>query len=168
VSDAVKTAFSASVDEKVKLLILGTLPSETSLAARQYYANPTNQFWRLIGGVIGETLHTLDYEDRLARLSAAGVGLWDVIASARRTGSLDSSIRDHRANDLGALMVRLPSLRALGFNGGKAARIGRKQIASAASVALVDLPSSSAAYCSISFEAKQAQWLPLRHYIRNA
>ncbi len=162
-----KTAFPATVDETVRLLILGSLPGDVSLAAGQYYANPTNQFWRLVGDVIGEALHALAYADRLARLLAAGIGLWDVIGSARRTGSLDSGIRDHRPNDLRAMIADLPALRAVGFNGGKAATIGRKQMGGATSIDLVNLPSSSAAYCAISYEAKRTQWLALRHHIGN-
>ena len=161
-----KAAFPASVDRHTRLLLLGSLPGEVSLAARQYYANPTNQFWRLVGGVIGEDLPALGYAARLDRLLAHGIGLWDVIRSARRTGSLDTAIRDHEANDLRDVAAGLPCLRAIAFNGGKAAQIGRKQWGDGESpVALVSLPSSSAAYCSMSYDAKQAQWLALQAHI---
>ncbi len=164
----IKAAFPASFDRDVRLLILGSLPGEKSLAARQYYANPTNQFWRLIGAVIGEDLSALDYADRLKRLLAAGVGLWDVVKSARRAGSLDTAIHDHQTNDLRGFAAALPSLRAIAFNGGKASAIGRKQLAGGdMPVTLVSLPSSSAAYCSVPFEDKRAQWLTLRTYIGN-
>jgi hypothetical protein len=71
------------------LFILGSLPGDASLAARRYYAHPTNQFWRLLGAAIGEELQPLSYEDRLGRLAERRIGLWDVIASASRPGSLD-------------------------------------------------------------------------------
>jgi hypoxanthine-DNA glycosylase len=161
-----KAAFPASVDAHTRLLVLGSLPGEVSLAARQYYANPTNQFWRLLGGVIGEDLATLGYAARLDCLLAHGIGLWDVIQSARRTGSLDAAIRDHEARDLRAFAAGLPGLRAIAFNGGTAASIGRKQWGGDDDgIALVNLPSSSAAYCSISFDAKQAQWLALKSHL---
>jgi hypoxanthine-DNA glycosylase len=163
---SLKAAFPASVDAHTRLLVLGSLPGEASLAARQYYANPTNQFWRLLGGVIGEDLLAFGYAARLDRLLAHGIGLWDVIQSARRTGSLDTAIRDQQARDLRAFAAGLPNLRAIAFNGGKAASIGRRQWgADDGAVALVDLPSSSAAYCSISFDAKQAQWLALKSHV---
>jgi TDG/mug DNA glycosylase family protein len=161
-----KTAFPASVDRNTRLLLLGSLPGEVSLAARQYYANPTNQFWRLIGAVVGEDLRALAYPDRLRRLLAKGVGLWDVVKSARRVGSLDTAIRDHQPNDLRDFAATLPTLRAIAFNGGKASALGRKQLlGSDRPIALTTLPSSSAAYCSIPFEAKQAQWMKLQAYI---
>jgi TDG/mug DNA glycosylase family protein len=164
-----KAAFPASVDRNTRLLLLGSLPGEVSLAARQYYANPTNQFWRLVGGVIGEDLPSLGYAGRLDLLLAHGIGLWDVIKSARRDGSLDTAIRDHQANDLRDFAAGLPNLRAIAFNGGKAALIGRKQWgAGEEHVALLSLPSSSAAYCTISYDAKQAQWLALRAHIGSA
>ena len=67
-----------------RLFILGSLPGDASLAARRYYAHPTNQFWRLLGDAIGEELAGCEYEERLGRLAKRQVGLWDVIASASR------------------------------------------------------------------------------------
>ena len=142
-----KASFPPVVNPETRLLMLGSLPGEASLRAERYYAHPQNQFWRLMGAVIGnEELHLLDYAARLEALLAARVGLWDVVADAQRSGSLDGAIRDHRPNDLAALVASLPQLRAIGFNGATAARIGRKSIAGSAGPALVDLPSSSPAY----------------------
>ena len=76
-----------------RLFVLGSLPGDASLAAKRYYAHPTNQFWRLLGQAIGEELQALDYPIRLTRLAERRIGLWDVIASANRSGSLDHAIR---------------------------------------------------------------------------
>ena len=73
------------------LLILGSLPGEASLRARQYYAHPQNQFWRLLGSAIGEDLAAMAYENRLARLSSRGIALWDVVGEARRQGDRKST-----------------------------------------------------------------------------
>lgn len=160
-----KASFAPVTDTNTRLLILGSLPGEASLRAAQYYGHPRNQFWRLIGAVIGADLHTLSYPDRLAALRSAGIGLWDVVGSARRRGSLDAAIRDHAANDLPALIRELPELAAIAFNGGTAARLGRKALDDVA-LTLVDLPSSSPAY-TLSFEAKLDRWARLSAFIRS-
>ena len=152
------------VDQGVRVLVLGSLPGAASLAATQYYAHPQNQFWRLMSLVTGVELVPLPYPQRLAALLSAGVGLWDVIGSARREGSLDAAIRDHAPNALEALVARLPALRAVAFNGGTAARIGALQLAGASDLAQLALPSSSPAY-TLAFERKAEAWLRLRPYL---
>jgi hypoxanthine-DNA glycosylase len=148
-----------------RLLVLGSLPGAVSLAKQRYYAHPQNQFWRLIGAVIERDLVSLAYEARLEALLDAGIGLWDTVAAATRAGSLDADIRLHEASDLAALAVALPDLRAVGFNGGTSARIGRGQLEGVTGLALIDLPSSSPAYASLPFERKRDIWLALRAYL---
>jgi hypoxanthine-DNA glycosylase len=135
-----------------------------SLAAQRYYANPRNQFWRLAGAVIGRGLEALAYEARLEALLDAGIGLWDTVAAATREGSLDQAIRLHAASDLEGLAASLPELRAVGFNGGKSAAIGRRQLDGRDDLVLVDLPSSSPAY-TLAFAAKRERWLELRRFL---
>ena len=159
-----KHCFPPVVDERTRLLVLGSLPGEESLARTQYYANPRNQFWRLMSGVIGLDLVPLGYQARLEALLAAGVGLWDTVGSATRRGSLDGDIRGHSANDLAALAAGLPRLAAVGFNGGKSASIGMGPLSQLASLALIALPSSSPAF-TLPFEDKLAQWLKLSAYL---
>lgn len=156
--DPQKAGFAPLANEQTRVLVLGSLPGEISLERRQYYANPTNQFWRLMTPVVGADLTRMDYQDRLAALLQAGVGLWDVIGSGKRSGSLDSAIRDYATNDLGAALEHFPSLRAFAFNGGKAFRIGQRQLTGRTQATLLPLPSSSAAYCAITFEAKLSRW----------
>jgi len=148
-----------------RLLVLGSLPGAVSLAQARYYAHPQNQFWRLIGAAIGRDLTALDYEARLAALLDAGIGLWDTVAAATRKGSLDADIRLHEASDLSALAATLPALAAVAFNGGTSARIGRRQLEGVPGLALIDLPSSSRAYASLSFERKREAWAALRTYL---
>ncbi len=101
------------------------------------------------------------YDDRLVAIRDAKVGLWDVIRSAERHTSSDSLIREAEAHDLAALVADLPDLCMIAFNGGKAGAIGRRQLPPLDGVALVDLPSSSAAH-TIGFAAKRERWLALR------
>jgi hypoxanthine-DNA glycosylase len=159
-----KRSFAPVADARTRLLVLGSLPGEQSLAEARYYANPRNQFWRLIGAVLGADLASLCYEERLARLLDAGIGLWDSVGAATRTGSLDAAIRLRRANKLSALAGSLPELRAIAFNGGTSARVGMKELGEDAPWALLPLPSSSPAY-TLAFNRKREAWLALREFI---
>jgi double-stranded uracil-DNA glycosylase len=164
-TDPRKSAFAAIAGPDTRVLILGSLPGEASLAAGQYYAHPRNQFWHLIGAVIDQAeLAGLPYAERLGLLGQAGIGLWDVIASAVRQGSLDTAIRAAEPAALPNLVAALPQLRAIGFNGAKSAAIGRKALAGSG-LALIDLPSSSPAHASLGLEAKMARWLTLKEFL---
>ncbi|HRJ64547.1 DNA-deoxyinosine glycosylase [Brevundimonas sp. UBA2416] len=160
-----KCAFDPVVDANSRLLILGSLPGDASLRAGQYYGHPQNGFWRLVGGAIGVDLTALPYPDRLEALKAEGVGLWDVIASAERPGSLDGAIRNAEAADLNRLTGSLPCLRAIAFNGATAARIGKRSLSLRAGIDLIDLPSSSPAYTRPLAE-KAAAWSVLARFLR--
>ena len=146
------------------MLILGSLPGEVSLAARRYYAHPQNRFWHLVGGAIGQDLTALDYDARLAALQAAGVALWDTVASAHRVGSLDAAIREAEPAPLAELVATLPALRAVAFNGRKSASIGRPQLAHSG-LALIDLPSSSPAHASMPLAEKERLWARLADFL---
>jgi double-stranded uracil-DNA glycosylase len=151
--------------EDARLFILGSLPGDASLAAKRYYAHSTNQFWRLLGHALGEELHSLTYEERLERLAAHRIGLWDVIASATRRGSLDQAIREAQHNRIEHLLHDFPKLRAIAFNGSSAAVAGRKLIGDPpANITLIDLPSSSAANTR-SFAEKARAWEALRLFL---
>ncbi|VDC50609.1 hypothetical protein BREV_BREV_02097 [Brevundimonas mediterranea] len=163
-SGMTKSQFPPVVNTATRLLILGSLPGDASLKAAQYYAHPRNVFWPLIGGVLDEPLTALPYPDRLDRLKACGVGLWDVIASAQRSGSLDAAIKSPEAADLRGLIESLPELRAVAFNGGLAAKLGRRILADLDGVTLIDLPSSSPAH-AISLSAKAANWAILGDFL---
>ncbi len=159
-----KSSFAAVADVRTRVLILGSLPGEISLSRSQYYANRRNQFWRLIGHVTGRELGGLPYPERLATLLSAGVGLWDVVRTAKRMGSLDANIRSHEPNPLETFAATLPALHAVGFNGAKASEIGRKQLSVDSGLALFTLPSSSPAY-TIPFERKLEEWLQLKPFV---
>jgi TDG/mug DNA glycosylase family protein len=144
------------IDARARVLILGSFPSTASLAAQQYYAHPQNQFWRILGEVVGQPLKEMDYAARIAAVQAAGIAIWDIYASCARAGSLDTAIRDAVPNDLGALKKSAPALRRICFNGRTAARRIR-EVEALGFEALV-LPSTSPAHAGMSFEQKLARW----------
>ncbi|MFX1762644.1 DNA-deoxyinosine glycosylase [Paraburkholderia sp. A1RI-2L] len=162
---SIKRCFAPVVDAHTRVLILGSLPGEASLAHQQYYAHKQNRFWHLVGEVIGANLPAMAYDARLQTLLEHRVGLWDVVAQARREGSLDGNIRDHAGNDLIALIEGLPALEAIAFNGGTAARIGGRILGPHAQrFRILRMPSSSPAHASMNFAAKLAAWRALGEF----
>ncbi|MGB7479922.1 MAG: DNA-deoxyinosine glycosylase [Burkholderiaceae bacterium] len=143
-------------DRATRILILGSFPGEASLAAQQYYGHPRNQFWPLLSAVLDEDLVGRPYRQRLRRLLAHGIGLWDVIAGCERAGSLDSAIRNPRHNDFSALKHRCPLLVRVCFNGKTSGKF-EPRFAAAGFQTLV-LPSSSPANAQWSFAEKLALW----------
>jgi len=116
----VKQGFSPVLDENTRILILGSLPSDESISKQQYYGNPGNDFWRLVGRAIGENLQDMTYEKRLETLKRNRIGLWDVFKAGSRAGSLDSRIGGEEINNFSGLKERVPELRLICFNGRKA------------------------------------------------
>jgi double-stranded uracil-DNA glycosylase len=157
-------SFPPVVRSDCRLLVLGSLPGTASLAAGRYYAHPRNQFWHLMGDVLDADLAAQTYEVRVEMLIAAGIGLWDVVESAHRPGSLDSAIRNAEANKLAALAATLPRLRAVAFNGARSYVLGSRLLAETP-LPLIQLPSSSPANARLSAADKVAHWLRLRPFI---
>ena len=160
-----KRCFDPVVDDRTGILVLGSLPGDSSLARQEYYGNRQNRFWMLMAEVIGLDLLPLDYMSRLQALLANGIGLWDVVAEADREGSLDHRIRDHVENDLVGLIASLPKLATIAFNGGTAARLGMKVLGQHAQrYRIVQLPSSSPAH-TLAYAEKLTVWRTLRDYL---
>lgn len=109
------------IDDGARVLILGNMPSVMSLAARQYYANPRNGFWRITGEIFGFGVEE-PYEVRAAALRAHGVAVWDVLRSCRRAGSLDSAVEPNSMvpNDFARLFTDHPAIERVYFNGAAA------------------------------------------------
>jgi double-stranded uracil-DNA glycosylase len=160
-----KSSFLPVVAADTRLLVLGSLPGDRSLAEGRYYAHPRNRFWHLMSGVVGLPLERLAYDERLAALLEAKVGLWDSVASAIRQGSLDGAIRGAEVNALTGLVSSLPELVAVAFNGRASAEIGMPQL-SASGLTLLPLPSSSPAYAVMPLAEKERHWLALRKFLQ--
>ena len=144
------------VTADTRLLVLGSFPSAASLAAAQYYAHPRNHLWAILSALWGVELRALPYPARLAEMRRRGMGLWDVYASCRREGSLDSAIEEAAPNDLAALVATLPALRAIAHNGGESARALKWTRGLA--IEVVRLPSSSPANATWSLARKVQAW----------
>ncbi len=138
-----------------RVLILGSFPGVASLAAREYYAHPRNHFWPILGAILDEPLAQLPYAERLARLRARRVGLWDTIVSCERRGSLDSAIRNLRQGEIARVRRVAGNVVTVCFNGVTAARAAPAWREAGYAVRL--LPSTSPAYTRPVAE-KLAAW----------
>lgn len=146
-----------------RLLILGSMPGKPSLLANRYYANPRNAFWPIMGDLLGAG-PDLPYAERLEKLQAAGLALWDVMASCERESSLDADIVRHsvRPNDFSAFLAVHRSIRHICFNGAAAQTYFRRLVlptlVGADTLELTCLPSTSPAHAAKSYGEKLAAW----------
>lgn len=147
---------------------MGSLPGQMSLRQGQYYAKPQNTFWRIMGDLF-DAGPEVAYDLRVARLQERGIAVWDVCASARRAGSLDSAIdRDSLViNDFLGFFAAHPAIEAVAFNGRLAATVYARSVvgrlpATAAALPTVLLPSTSPAHAAMRYAAKLSAWSVLR------
>ena len=140
---------------QTRVLILGSFPGVASLAARQYYAHPRNHFWPIVAELLDEPLVELPYTKRLERLSARGVGVWDIIVACHRKGSSDAAIRNAERGSVRRIGRIARSLAVVCFNGNTAATA--RPVWEAAGYATLVLPSTSPAYTRPLAE-KLAAW----------
>jgi hypoxanthine-DNA glycosylase len=63
-----------------------------SLERGEYYANPQNAFWKILA--TRSSGLPADYAGRVRVLIEHRLALWDVLAAATRSGSLDADISD--------------------------------------------------------------------------
>ncbi|MFN4361608.1 MAG: DNA-deoxyinosine glycosylase [Hylemonella sp.] len=150
------------VGPSTRLLVLGSFPGVASLQAQQYYGHPQNHFWRILQALWpDDPLPAREqYAQRCAWVLAHGLGIWDVYASCEREGSLDSAIRNAEVNDFAALRAQCPQLQLIVHNGGESFRHAKRVRAGLGveHFPLVQLPSTSPANASWSFERKLEAW----------
>ena len=139
-------------------LILGSLPSNTSLEYEQYYAHPRNAFWPIMANLFSFDL-TLPYEQRCDLLKQHNIAVWDVLRAGNRKGSLDQNIDNKTMiiNDFESFFQIHASIKKLIFNGTKAETIFKHALPSL-NLSMQRLPSTSPAHATLSFEQKLEAW----------
>jgi hypoxanthine-DNA glycosylase len=143
-------------------LALGSLPGRLSLERGEYYANPQNSFWKIIAAGVPDL--PSDYAGRVRALIEQRIALWDVLAAATRSGSLDADIADDAIpNNFGAFFHAHPEIRLIGFNGGTAAKLYERHVLptlteAQRAIERATLPSTSPAHAGLSFAEKAARW----------
>lgn len=160
--DERKSGLSPVVGDLPQTLILGSFPGEESLRRREYYANPRNQFWKIVISILG-TADPHHYERRKELLKAHRIALWDVVSSCERRGSADASIRNAQPNDLCRFLRDNPSVRVVCLNGGKAAEAFQRLIAPRCRrvldrILVSPLPSTSPANARQGLDEKVTRW----------
>lgn len=147
--------------DKAKILILGSMPGVASLTAQQYYAHPRNAFWPIMAALFNFSPNA-PYAEKVSKLMAAKVAVWDVLATCYRPGSLDSAIDPTSTvpNNFAAFFARQPYLTRIFFNGAAAEQAFRRQVLPHLPHALpfTRLPSTSPAHAALSLAEKTAQW----------
>lgn len=157
------SGFAPVARPDARVLILGTLPGQVSLQMGQYYAQPRNTFWKIMGELVG-AYPGLSYEERLQRLLEARIALWDVCEAASRPGSLDASIEGATVvvNDFQEFLEAHSAIQMVYFNGAKAEALYRRRVLAksehARGLPRITLPSTSPANAALAFEAKLSRW----------
>jgi TDG/mug DNA glycosylase family protein len=159
-SDALVGCFPPVADNNATILILGSMPGKESLKQQQYYAHPQNAFWKIMGELVGAP-RELPYKERLRKLTAAQIALWDVLKTCERQGSLDSDIQNETANDFASFFNSHPHITHVFFNGAKAEQsfnrfvIGKQKLPP---LTFQRLPSTSPAHAGMSYSNKLQAW----------
>lgn len=156
-----KTGFPPVVNADSRLLILGSMPGERSLADQQYYAHPRNLFWPFIAALCHDMVPE-DYTARKKLLLNNRIAVWDVCDACIREGSLDTAILDEIPNAIEDLLDQYPGIRTIAFNGQKAAALFRKYFKRREGYNYITLPSTSPANAGIPVVQKQGEWMKLK------
>ncbi|MBM3130691.1 MAG: DNA-deoxyinosine glycosylase [Chloroflexi bacterium] len=158
-----KQSFPPLITENSRILILGTMPGEESLRRQEYYANPRNQFWRIIGEIFQTDLLELTYSARAAFLIQQGLALWDVLESCERSSSLDRDINNRIPNNFQALFETYRNIQVLVFNGQLAHKWFKQSVVQQQALEKINrlqkviLPSTSPA-ATVALSEKIRQW----------
>lgn len=158
------SGFPPIVQKDARILILGSMPSVTSLAKEEYYGHPRNAFWKILYSLYEEP-YEQNYERRCCFLKSHSLALWDVFASCEREGSLDQNIQNVTFNPLKELIEGLPDLQCVFCNGTKSYTSFKKYAkANQLSIPFFKLPSTSPADAKLHFEDKLAMWRQILPY----
>jgi hypoxanthine-DNA glycosylase len=157
------------INDHARVLILGSMPGAESLRLQQYYANARNHFWPIIYAMFGHKVYG-DYSERMAFVKQHGIALWDVLREASREGSLDSSIRDGKPNDIQGLLTRYPNIVCIGLNGSRAAKdfgkYAKKLLPNGVDVIKLPSTSPTPGLHVKGYEEKLKAWEVLSRYLK--
>jgi TDG/mug DNA glycosylase family protein len=120
------------------------------------------RFWKIIADRVPHLPSS--YASRVEILIKRGIALWDVLAAATRSGSLDAAIaKDAIPNNFRAFFNAHPHISVICFNGATAATLYKRHVMPTLTdkqrlIAKDTLPSTSGAHASLHFVQKVARW----------
>ncbi len=150
-------SFVPFVNAQTHTLILGTMPGIASLEKQEYYANKRNHFWTILFTILDHFPTTEVFEEKINILQENNIGLWDVLKTCERAGSLDVNIKNHEVNDFNALFKKFPFITTIIFNGIESHKYFFKTFGEIKGITYYVMPSTSPAN-TMSFENKLKLW----------
>ncbi|MBC6413909.1 MAG: DNA-deoxyinosine glycosylase [Chromatiales bacterium] len=166
-------AFPPIASNDAEVLILGSMPSVTSLSVQRYYAHPRNHFWMIMDALFGIDKN-LCYAQRCRILIGYRIALWDVIDGCRRHGSLDADILEKsiKTNNFNAFFKHHSAIHSVFFNGTKAEQIYGKYVLPTLSANIklnyTRLPSTSPANATFSLAEKLKAWRLIKQNVKQS
>ncbi|MFH1321812.1 MAG: DNA-deoxyinosine glycosylase [Bacteroidota bacterium] len=157
-------SFNPIVNERSKVLILGSMPGKDSLNKKEYYGNKRNMFWNLMFGIL-KAGQTENYEEKKMMLLNNNIALWDVLASCDRVGSQDKNIKNAAVNDFGAFYRKYSNISVVFFNGKNAYKYYQKLVGFNNKRIFKSLPSTSPLNTRYKFNKKKEKWAMIKDYL---
>lgn len=152
------TGFAPIIAKQPNIMILGSMPSVTSLEKQEYYGFKHNRFWRIMQQAF--MMPTNTYEEKQQIILNHHLLLWDVIKTCERKGSLDSAIHNEVVNPIDELVRQYPSIKLIICNGRRSYDVYQKYF-SQLRVNCCCMPSTSNANRSIKESELFAKWITL-------
>ncbi|MEE0830970.1 MAG: DNA-deoxyinosine glycosylase [Longicatena sp.] len=147
--------FEPVIAKDTEILILGSMPSVTSLTKKEYYGFAHNRFWKVMSQIYQMPIDT--YEEKLNIITSQKLALWDVIHACEREGSLDSAIHNEIVNPIDQLLYQYPSIHTIICNGKKSYQTYMKYFKHL-NIKVVSLPSTSNANAIWKLDQLCAVW----------
>lgn len=162
------------VGKNPKVLILGTLPGDTSIQQKSYYSDSSNSFW--------EIMTFLFFKEKAQNnkefITAHRIALWDCIKSGIRIGSLDNGFDTNSiiSNDLKSFLKKYPSIKAIILNGKSKGRkekispfyiIKKYSLLNNCNIPIIRLNSTSNLNTHKTIEEKKQEWSIIKDLVEN-
>lgn len=156
---AERQSFPPIVWEDSEILVLGTIPSSSSIEKGEYYYHYANYIWDYLSVIFQED-KPKTWSEKKALLKRHHIALWDVHAYSDVVGSLDKGLRNF--NDISGFLEEHQSISKVLLNGKKTAQsleiYEKKKSKLPGTVKIYALPSTSGANTRISKKAVLSGW----------